>query len=433
MRKGIPHFFIYWLPLIIWVAVIFILSAQPGGNLIKLSLWQTFLRKGFHVFEFSLLAFLLWRLFYCGYKVSFRRSFWAALFLVILFSVSDEFHQNFVLNRNGNQWDVLLDSLAAFFILQCLRFFWAKRKIIPLAIILITFSSLISLMGWMIIQTWELKKIHGDFLLRNSSEEKAINITSNEEKEERKISKDNVNNETELHNHEKDRIADDSLDLKPEDSADKTNKSETLEHSTESVSDAENLPSKVLITVPFTSQAPFGKWDNTHEEACEEASLLMVRYFLEGRKELIIGKQEAENELQKMKNFQVKEYGKFEDSTMEEIVMLAQDFYQIKKLTVVYDFEVEDLKKELAKGFPVIVPTAGRKLDNPYYTSPGPLYHNLVLIGYEDSKVITNDPGTKRGQGFKYDLQKLYSAIHDFPGDKNKIIQGRKAMIVIKE
>ena len=39
------------------------------------------------------------------------------------------------------------------------------------------------------------------------------------------------------------------------------------------------LPSKVSIEVPFTSQAPFANWDEYHEEACEEASIIMVKYF----------------------------------------------------------------------------------------------------------------------------------------------------------
>ena len=46
----------------------------------------------------------------------------------------------------------------------------------------------------------------------------------------------------------------------------------------------ENIPAKILIDVPFTSQAPFGKWDAYHEEACEEASLVMIEYYLQNKK-----------------------------------------------------------------------------------------------------------------------------------------------------
>jgi hypothetical protein len=42
-----------------------------------------------------------------------------------------------------------------------------------------------------------------------------------------------------------------------------------------------NMPEKILISVPFASQAPFAVWDEIHEEACEEASLVMVKYYLD--------------------------------------------------------------------------------------------------------------------------------------------------------
>lgn len=190
------------------------------------------------------------------------------------------------------------------------------------------------------------------------------------------------------------------------------------------------LPNKILIAVPFTSQAPFGKWDEYHEETCEEASLLMVQYFLQKKK---LTKEIAEKELQDMVAYQIKHYGDYMDSTAEQMVRLAADFYGIKNLRVVYDFSKEELKKELAKGNPVIIPAAGRLLGNPNFTAPGPLYHALVLVGYDGNIIIANDPGTRRGEGYRYDIDILFNAIHDFAGDKNKIEIGRKAMIVVEE
>lgn len=190
----------------------------------------------------------------------------------------------------------------------------------------------------------------------------------------------------------------------------------------------ETLPEKVSIDVLFTSQSPFGVWDERHEEACEEASLLMVAKYLSGG---LLTPEISEKELQAMIDFQIKEYGEYKDSNMKELAQLASDFYSIDNLEVVYDFKKEDLKKELAKGNPIIVPTAGRLLGNPFFTPPGPLYHNVVLVGYDGNNIITNDPGTKRGEGYVYDIDVLYNAIHDFTGKKEDIEEGRKAMIVI--
>ena len=114
---------------------------------------------------------------------------------------------------------------------------------------------------------------------------------------------------------------------------------------------------------------------------------------------------------------------------------MFKDFYgetgKRKKLRVIYDFKKDDLKKYLAQGYPIIVPAAGRKLGNPNFTAPGPLYHNLVLVGYDGNTIITNDPGTRRGEGYEYDIDVIFNAIHDFTGKPESINQGRKAMIVV--
>lgn len=191
----------------------------------------------------------------------------------------------------------------------------------------------------------------------------------------------------------------------------------------------EILPEKIFISVPFTSQAPFANWDVYHEEACEEASLIMVKYYLDKKS---LTPEIAEKEIQKMIDFEIKNYGDYKDTTAAENVKLAADFYGLKNLQVVYDFKKDDLKKYLTQGSPIIVPAAGRMLGNPNFTAPGPLYHNLVLVGYDGNTIITNDPGTRKGQGYEYNIDTLYNAIHDFPGQPENITQGRKAMIVLE-
>ncbi len=189
------------------------------------------------------------------------------------------------------------------------------------------------------------------------------------------------------------------------------------------------LPEKIFIEVPFMSQAPYGVWDEKHEEACEEAAIIILKYYLD-KKDLT--KEIAEKEIQRMIDFEIQNYGDYKDSNAEQIVKLAKDFYGIENLKVIYDFKKEDIEKELAKDNPVIIPAAGRELGNPYYTQPGPLYHNLVLVGYSGNQIITNDPGTRRGENYRYNINVLYGAVHDFPGNRERIKEGRKAMIVIK-
>lgn len=208
-----------------------------------------------------------------------------------------------------------------------------------------------------------------------------------------------------------------------------TNVVEEIKIPVENIIRKEKISNKILISVPFTSQAPFANWDALHEEACEEASLIMLKYYLDGKK---LTPSIAEEAIQQMVDFEIRNYGDFKDTTASETVKLAEDFYKINNLKVVYDFPKEDLKKYLSQGNPVIVPAAGRLLGNPNFTAPGPLYHNLVLIGYDGNTIITNDPGTRKGQGYTYNIDVLYNAIHDFPGEPENITQGRKAMIVLE-
>lgn len=195
----------------------------------------------------------------------------------------------------------------------------------------------------------------------------------------------------------------------------------------------EKIPNKILIPVPFTSQAPFKKWDALHEEACEEASIIMLRYFFSKEK---LTPEIAEREIQALVKFQNKKLGDYKDTTAAQTADLFLDFYgelpNGKKLKVVYDFDKTALKKYLACGNPIIIPAAGRELGNPNFTAPGPLYHNLVLVGYDGDMIITNDPGTRKGEGYKYNIDILYNSIHDFTGKPEDIKKGRKAMIFVE-
>ncbi|MBI5023137.1 MAG: C39 family peptidase [Candidatus Magasanikbacteria bacterium] len=190
------------------------------------------------------------------------------------------------------------------------------------------------------------------------------------------------------------------------------------------------LPEEINIAVPFTSQAPFAIWDPLHDEACEEASLIMLDAFYKGKKSL--NKEQAELLIQNLVQWEKEKYGYFEDTTSEQGVEMLEQFFKLNKAKVVYDITIDDIKKALAQGRPVVVPAAGKLLKNPYFRGGGPLYHMLVIKGYtKDGRFITNDPGTRRGEDFTYNMDALYNAIHDWREDGD-ILKGRKAMIIIE-
>ena len=84
---------------------------------------------------------------------------------------------------------------------------------------------------------------------------------------------------------------------------------------------------------------------------------------------------------------------------------------------IVSDKAIGQIKRAVADGKLVIVPTAGRKLGNPNFTAPGPLYHMLVITGYtNDGQFIVNDPGIWQGAGWQYSTGTVMNAIGDWNG-----------------
>lgn len=186
------------------------------------------------------------------------------------------------------------------------------------------------------------------------------------------------------------------------------------------------LPDRVLLKVPFMSQAPFARWDALHEDACEEASLIMLKYFSDGKKS--ISKEQAEKEIQDMIAFEKKnKYGI--SITLDELSEVARKYYNLKTGRVEKNITIDDIKKELSDGKPVIVGAAGKVLPNPYFKNGGPNYHMLVVVGYDENGFITNDPGTRLGEGFRYAFEDLYKSIHDW--DAKNILNGGKLYLVI--
>lgn len=199
------------------------------------------------------------------------------------------------------------------------------------------------------------------------------------------------------------------------------------------------LPSSINLAVPFTSQAPFANWDRTHEEACEEAAILMVHWYWEGKSSKGIrnkgegkSKEEAEKAILDLVRFQKKQYGFFESTTALQTAQLIKDRWGHTNVDVIANPTLAQIKRELAAGNPVIVPAAGRSLGNPNFKRPGPLYHMLVIKGYiKDGWLITNDAGTRRGADYRYKASVLMNAMHDWNGGRVK--SGRKVMIVVRK
>ncbi|CAN5578283.1 VanZ family protein [soil metagenome] len=103
---------IRWLAVLTWMAVIFLLSAQPGLRVSQDPAVDGPARAMGHVTVFAVLgALLLNALAQPGSSA--RRAIALALLLAALYAVSDEAHQAFVPERSARLHDVLLDVAGA--------------------------------------------------------------------------------------------------------------------------------------------------------------------------------------------------------------------------------------------------------------------------------------------------------------------------------
>ncbi|MDD5589980.1 MAG: C39 family peptidase [Candidatus Portnoybacteria bacterium] len=191
------------------------------------------------------------------------------------------------------------------------------------------------------------------------------------------------------------------------------------------------LVKKIMIeNVPFTTQSPDAAWDPVAQELCEEASMIIVDHYWSKKP---LNKNIALSELGQIKQFEVDNYGDYRDENAAQIAQRLRDYFGYSDVVVYYDFSLDFLKEKIAEGRPIIVPAAGRELHNSNFRPPGPLYHALVIVGHDGNNFITNDPGTRKGEGWKYEENIIFEAIHDFPGSKEAILQGRRAMVIVNE
>lgn len=189
----------------------------------------------------------------------------------------------------------------------------------------------------------------------------------------------------------------------------------------------------VLYDVPFTPQAPFARWDDLRQQdGCEEASILMAVHWFLGKE---LTPAIAEREIIGAAGYQWKNYGSYRDTSAEDTVeRIAKGYFGYESAEYRRISGTEDIIEELLKGNLVAVPVNGQKLKNPHYTPPGAQRHFVLVVGYDAiaEEFVTNDPGTRRGEKYRYSRSVLGEALRDYPtGNHEPITTTEKYMAVI--
>lgn len=98
-----------WVPVVVWAGIIFYFSSIPD---LKTGLeYDFFLRKIAHITEYFIFTFLLYRAFSGSFNMNVFRLFMYPAAFSLLYAISDEIHQYFVLGRFCSAHDVLIDSI----------------------------------------------------------------------------------------------------------------------------------------------------------------------------------------------------------------------------------------------------------------------------------------------------------------------------------
>ncbi|MFA4830606.1 MAG: C39 family peptidase [Patescibacteria group bacterium] len=194
----------------------------------------------------------------------------------------------------------------------------------------------------------------------------------------------------------------------------------------------ETLPAQMNLAVPFTSQAPEKNWEEPWQDACEEAAVLMLDAYY---KSYGLSPLSAKDELLKMVAWE-KEQGLGPSISMENVKKLVDSYILEKseilnlKSEIIADPTVEQIKNYLANGQPVLAVADGKVLPNPHFRNGGPVYHALIIKGYDEDEFITNDPGTQFGADFRYKYDVLMNAIHDW--NSGDVKNGRRVVLVLE-
>ena len=192
------------------------------------------------------------------------------------------------------------------------------------------------------------------------------------------------------------------------------------------------LPNKHLIKTTFVPQAPEKIWDQPWQDSCEEAALLTVYYYYQNKNP---DTNTIVSDFQKIFDFENKEAWSH-DVNISQMATISAKLWSYQPI-VIDNPSLDDLKKYLSLNIPIIVPANGKTLfkENTHFKSGGPWYHNLVILGYDDTKsqFTVHDVGTQFGANFHYSYSLLIDSIHDFPTSlkKEDINSGTPRVLVL--
>ena len=157
------------------------------------------------------------------------------------------------------------------------------------------------------------------------------------------------------------------------------------------------------LPVVFKAQVPPGEWANTNN--CGQTSALMVMSYHQGSVPTEEGIKDIDEWLFQKYGDPINSYnGSVTNTTkLEALVKEFGGYFNSYKDS---GWDLPDLRQQIDVGLPVIVAVTAGYLSNRGYSYAGG--HFVVVIGYTQTHIICNDPGSSSGAA-KYYLNNEFS------------------------
>ena len=193
------------------------------------------------------------------------------------------------------------------------------------------------------------------------------------------------------------------------------------------------LPDRVLLQVPFTTQAPLNNWAQ-HQESCEAANLTMLYLYWTDDRSVVVDPHGADRWIATIDSWKPAA-----DLNDEQVGELAEQHWGFTYRLVPNDREV--IAQQLASGRPLLAEVRTHGLGNGHYPGYYSHYeqtgwsvpHFVTIIGYDGTGVWLNDPGISWGRGYHITYGQLTHAIDDLDQHHPSLSEGQVLLLVAPE
>lgn len=172
----------------------------------------------------------------------------------------------------------------------------------------------------------------------------------------------------------------------------------------------------VKLPVPYTSEIPNGSWVKPWNNACEEASIVVVSDYYFGYKS--ITKKIAIENMAPLFKIEDKIFGGNANTDAAQTAKLINE-YTDASAVIKNNPTLEEIKDELRNNRPVISFHYAKDLKNPNHRwrAGGSYYHVMAIVGFDDNTqdFLVHDSGDPiSGAYYRYSYNTIMNTLHDY-------------------